>query len=335
VTQYPSTAAPAEIRDSRFRIWHNVLISGIALAAAFVLSINPDIFDRPLTGLINGFAGRSAFFDRLTFIVFSSSTFSGAVLVAMVWSCWFDTTDPESRSHILVGTLASFGAGAISRFLQYTLPTHPRPFYDSTLGFKMPANLDQPLNTWNSFPSDHVAVFAGLAIVIYIARSRFSFVAIAITVLAELARVYMGAHYPSDLIGGAALASLVVWATETWWFTSLGAGLSSGSGGRPLYFIWARSSLAIRLPRLPVTYDGQQAFFGIDSVDHPELASTVADKLGSGESTNQSAQAKSASRNPMVAVDCVWNRSRYRVINFAQFCGIGALLPSRKAHREI
>jgi membrane-associated phospholipid phosphatase len=222
VTQHPSSAASVGIRNSRFRIGRNVLISGIALIAAFVLAINPDIFDRPLTGLINGFAGRSAFFDRLALIVFSSSTFSGAVLVALVWSCWFDTTDPESRSHILVGTLASFGAGVISRFLQHTLPTHPRPFYDSTLDFKLPANLDQPLNTWNSFPSDHATVFAGLAIVIYIARSRFAFAAIALTALVELARAYMGAHYPSDLIGGAALASLVVWATQTSWFASLG-----------------------------------------------------------------------------------------------------------------
>jgi undecaprenyl-diphosphatase len=250
VTQYPSSTASVEIRDSRFRIWHNVLISGIALAAAFVLSINPDIFDRPLTGLINGFAGRSAFFDRLTFILFSSSTFCGAVLVALVWSCWFGATDPESRSHILVGTLASFGAGVISRFLQYTLPTHPRPFYDSTLGFKMPANLDQPLNTWNSFPSDHVAVFAGLAIVIYIARSRFSFVAIAITVLAELARVYMGAHYPSDLIGGAALASLVVWATQTSWFASLGSRIVVWQGRSPSLFYMSAFLISYQIATL-------------------------------------------------------------------------------------
>jgi membrane-associated phospholipid phosphatase len=205
------------------RIGHNVLISGIALVAAFVLSINPDIFDRPLARLINGFAGRYAFFDRFAFVVFSSPTFSGTVLVALLWACWFDATDPESRSRILVGILASFGAGLISRVLQYTLPTHLRPFYDSTLDFKLPANLDQPLNTWNSFPSDHMTVFAGLAVVIYIARSRFAFAAIAFTALVELARIYMGAHYPSDLIGGAALASLVVWATQTSWFTSLGS----------------------------------------------------------------------------------------------------------------
>jgi membrane-associated phospholipid phosphatase len=167
--------------------------------------------------------------------VFSSPTFSGAVLVALVWACWFDTTDPESRSHILVGTLASFGAGVISRVIQYTLPT-PRPIYDSRLGFKLPANLNQPLNTWNSFPSDHVTVFAGLAIVTYIARSRFAFAAIASTVLAELARVYMGAHYPSDLIGGAALASLVVWATETSWFTSLGSRIVEWQRRSPCLF---------------------------------------------------------------------------------------------------
>jgi hypothetical protein len=123
-------------RSLRLRNRHNVLISGIALIASFVLAINTDIFDRPLTGLIDAFAGRSAFFDWFTFVVFSSPTFSGTVVVALLWSCWFDTTDPESRSHILVGTLASFGAGAISRVLQYALPTHPRPFYDQRSALK-------------------------------------------------------------------------------------------------------------------------------------------------------------------------------------------------------
>ena len=237
-------------RDVRLRIGYNVLISGIALVAAFALAINPDIFDRPLTGLINGFAGRSAFFDRLTFILFTSPTFSGAVLVALVWSCWFDTTDPESRAHILVGTLASLGAGVISRVLQYTLPTHPRPFYDSTLGFKLPANLEQPLNTWNSFPSDHVTVFAGLVVVIYIARSRFAFAAIALTALTEFARVYMGAHYPSDLIGGAALASLVVWATETSWFTSLGSRIVGWQRRSPSLFYMSAFFISYQIATL-------------------------------------------------------------------------------------
>jgi undecaprenyl-diphosphatase len=216
------TNSGAQATPDALPIWRNLFISAVVFIAAFVLALNPGIFDRPLTRLVNGFAGHSALFDGLTFVVFATATLPGAALLALVWSCWFATDNLRSRSRILVGVLASFGAGIISRFLQYTLPTHPRPFYDTALGFKMPLELHEPLNTWNSFPSDHVTVFAAIAMVTYVARSRLAFVAMAFTALLELPRIYMGAHYPSDLIGGAALGSLMVWATQTSWFLSLG-----------------------------------------------------------------------------------------------------------------
>jgi undecaprenyl-diphosphatase len=142
--------------------------------------------------------------------------------MAMIWFCWFDNRDPDSRVRILVGTLAALGAGVISRFLQYTLPTHPRPYYDPALDFHRPFSLDPPSNTWDSFPSDHVAVFAGLAVVLYLARPWFAFYAIAWTIIVESCRVYMGGHYPSDLIAGAALAAFVIWSAQASWVISKG-----------------------------------------------------------------------------------------------------------------
>jgi membrane-associated phospholipid phosphatase len=102
------------------------------------------------------------------------------------------------------------------------LPTHPRPYFDQALHFQQPFNLEEAYNNWNSFPSDHVAVFAGLAIVLYIARPSFSIYAIAWMILVESFRNYIGAHYPSDLIAGAALAAFGVWASQMSWPISVG-----------------------------------------------------------------------------------------------------------------
>jgi undecaprenyl-diphosphatase len=101
--------------------------------------------------------------------------------------------------------------------LQHKLPTHPRPYYDTALGFHLPFNPEVPYNNWNSFPSDHVTVFAGLAVVLYIVRPKFVVYAIVGTTIVESFRTYIGAHYPSDLIGGAALAASVVWASQLSW----------------------------------------------------------------------------------------------------------------------
>jgi undecaprenyl-diphosphatase len=129
---------------------------------ALALALIPEAFDRPATRLINGFANHSWLFDYLIDASSKYATFTGVVMMALIWYCWFEKRDPERRVRVLVGTLASIGAGAISRILQHELPTHPRPYYDTALGFQLPLNLDEVFfNNWNSFPSDHVAVFAG------------------------------------------------------------------------------------------------------------------------------------------------------------------------------
>jgi membrane-associated phospholipid phosphatase len=197
------------------RIYRNLLISVVVFLLALALALVPEAFDRPAARLINGFANRSWLFDYSVAAASKYFTFSGAALMALIWYCWFENNDLEHRTRILVGTLASLGAGMISRLLQHALPTHPRPYYDPVLDFHRPLSLEPPSNTWDSFPSDHVAVFAGLAIVLYIARPRFVMWAILGTIIVESFRAYMGAHYPSDLLAGAALAGSVVWASQT------------------------------------------------------------------------------------------------------------------------
>jgi hypothetical protein len=104
--------------------------------------------------------------------------------------------------------------GFVSRLLQHALPTHPRPYYDEMIQFRVPLNQEQLLNTWHSFPSDHVTVLAGLGAVLFVARSRLAIPMLIYTAVMELPRTYMGAHYPSDLIGGAVLAFMCVWAVQ-------------------------------------------------------------------------------------------------------------------------
>jgi membrane-associated phospholipid phosphatase len=223
--------------DVRARIFPNLLISFAVFFAAFVLAVNPDVFDRPLATMINRIVGRSSLFDDLVLSAYAAPTFCGVLLVSLIWFSWFDDVGAEHRARILVGTLASLAAGGASRLLQHVLPTHPRPYYDPAIHFQLPSGHEHlELNSWNSFPSDHVVVFAGLVIVIYIARSRFAFAAMILTGVVELSRVYYGAHYPSDLLGGAALASIIVWAVQAPFFVSLGQLGARWERTQPSYF---------------------------------------------------------------------------------------------------
>jgi membrane-associated phospholipid phosphatase len=232
------------------KIRRNMLISGFVFIGAFVLASIPEAFDRPVTRLVNRFADHSPLFDYMVSAFSEYATFSGVLLVALIWYCWFDDDNSENRVRILVGTIASFGAGVISRFLQHTLTTHPRPYYDPALDFHRPNGMDLPFNTWDSFPSDHVAVFAGLAVVLYVARPRLAVYAIIWTMIVESLRTYTGSHYPSDLIAGAALAAFVVWAAQASWPASLGERMLRLERSSPALFYMTAFFLSYQIATL-------------------------------------------------------------------------------------
>jgi membrane-associated phospholipid phosphatase len=244
-------AAEAHERDGLHgQILRNIVLSGLVFLCALALALVPAAFDRPTTRLINSVADRSWLFDYFVDASNRYPTFSGVLLIAMIWYCWFDNPDTERRARILVGTLASVAAGCISRTLQHTLPTHPRPYYDPALGFHLPLSLEAPYNTWDSFPSDHATVFAGLAVVLFIARPRFVIYAIAWTIVVESARTYIGAHYPSDLIAGAALAAFLVWASQMSWPISTGKKLVRWEQSSPAVFYMSAFFLSYQIATL-------------------------------------------------------------------------------------
>lgn len=67
-----------------------------------------------------------------------------------------------------------------------------------------------------SFPSDHVSALAGIAVALLLWRRRtLGLIVLAVTVLVAVARVMVGVHYPSDVLGGfgdGLLVGLVVFA---------------------------------------------------------------------------------------------------------------------------
>ena len=85
-----------------------------------------------------------------------------------------------------------------------TLVERPRPFErlaeaDPLLGGTVGA----------SFPSGHAATsFAGAIVLAYLVRRAVPALA-ALAVLVSFSRVYVGVHYPLDVLGGAALGSAV------------------------------------------------------------------------------------------------------------------------------
>jgi undecaprenyl-diphosphatase len=167
---------------------------------------------------LNQLASRSEIFDRLMLDMADSALLKGALFMAYFWYLWFRRDgDVTRRRRIVVASLiGAIIAAIVARSLQLALPIHDRPLHDAALNFVLPTGVNpDTLAHWNSFPSDHAMLFFALSAAVA-AHSRLLGALASIWTLAVicLPRVYLGYHYPSDIVVGAGLGILVMVATH-------------------------------------------------------------------------------------------------------------------------
>ena len=172
-----------------------------------------NVFDTTVVSAVNQYAQRSWAFDNAVYLLSNNHLLKGGVLTTLIWWLWFrdDPRQGERRAHILATFAASVVSMAIARALALTTPFRLRPLHEAALAFRLPIG-EPPTNLdgWSSFPSDHSTLFFTLATGLLFASRRAGFFAlIYTTVFICLPRLYLGLHYPTDLLAGAALGALV------------------------------------------------------------------------------------------------------------------------------
>jgi undecaprenyl-diphosphatase len=171
-----------------------------------------NVFDITVVSAVNQYAQRSWAFDNAIYFLSNNHLLKGGVLTTLIWWLWFrdDPRQGERRAHILATFAACVVSMAVARTVALTAPFRLRPLHEPALAFRLPfgepaANLDG----WSSFPSDHAALFFTLATgLLFASRRAGLFALLYTTVFICLPRLYLGLHYPTDLIAGAALGAL-------------------------------------------------------------------------------------------------------------------------------
>lgn len=169
--------------------------------------------DERLIRWINGPAGRDELLDRFVFDVADSSLLKGGVFLAIYCWIWFqaDERRDDTRRMIVASLIAALITSAVARLAQLGLPFHQRPLHAS-LGLNVPLSITpETLKTWSSFPSDHAVLFLALCVPIW-SWSRWLGIAAfcwALVVVC-LPRIYLGYHYPSDVLAGAVVGILLM-----------------------------------------------------------------------------------------------------------------------------
>ncbi|MFB6816623.1 phosphatase PAP2 family protein [Streptomyces sp. NPDC056347] len=176
------------------------------MAGLAVDGSNPDV---SLLYDINGLAKSApAWFDRVMEFVGEYGILLGLVLVVL-W-CWWSVrrrgTADDSVAAVAGIVWAPLAAGIA---LLVNIPIRgfverPRPFRDHQ-GLEV---LVTGKNDF-SFVSDHATMAMALGVGLFVANRKFGIAAIGLAVLEGFCRVYMGVHYPTDVIGGFALGTAV------------------------------------------------------------------------------------------------------------------------------
>jgi undecaprenyl-diphosphatase len=170
--------------------------------------MNIDTLDRAFELWLNTFAHVHPQLDRSIVMFQDNRLYQGGIFFAFLWYLWYKGRRPE----VIRACVGIFSALAVARLLQFWLPHRLRPLHDLTLNFVLPYGVDRSvLEHWSSFPSDHAAVLFAIGVVIWRTSRTLGLLAMAWGfVFGCLTRLYVGFHYPSDIIGGAVIGMLIM-----------------------------------------------------------------------------------------------------------------------------
>ncbi|MEV5549358.1 phosphatase PAP2 family protein [Streptomyces sp. NPDC052309] len=166
---------------------------------------NPDV---ELLYDINGLAKDAPhWFDRVMEFVGEYGLLFAIVLLVL-W-CWWSVRrrggeDAAPSVAALVWAPLAAGVAVLVNVPIRGFVERPRPF-------KTHDGLEVLVEGKNdfSFVSDHATLVMAMAVALFVANRKFGVVAIVLAVLGGFCRVYMGVHYPTDVVGGFALGTAV------------------------------------------------------------------------------------------------------------------------------
>ncbi len=175
---------------------------------ATLLADGSDSIDWTLVSRINGFArDLPGWLDSvLSFLGEYGVPLASVLMLLVAWNWARRQRDaPSAVAGVLWAGLAS-GIALVLNVPVRAIVQRPRPFVAH------PGQLDLLTNHQanGSFASDHATFTAAIAVGLLLIHRKFGLIAAGLAAFEGFLRVFMGVHYPTDVVGGYALGTSTV-----------------------------------------------------------------------------------------------------------------------------
>lgn len=168
----------------------------------FIESINQQLFLK-----IN--AGLDTNIDRIEFAMVCADYL--LYLVPLLLICMWLWGNSDSKKVAMKSTLVAFSALALAQMIGFIYP-HPRPFMIALGHTFIPHVADA------SFPSDHMTLFSAIAVTMFVAKHYVkAVILIVMSLLVAWARIFLGVHFPLDMVGAVMLSGLTLLIFKPLW----------------------------------------------------------------------------------------------------------------------
>lgn len=155
--------------------------------------------------LINGLAGKWAWLDYVAMFIAEYSEYILAAAFLIILAVNFKKYWKPLLLSLVAAGVSRFVIGSAMRALWF----RPRPFlveHVNQLVYHDP--------TEGAFPSGHALFYFALSYIIYKYNKKLGIAFYIFSLLIIFSRIFVGIHWPSDILAGAIIGTLVAWGID-------------------------------------------------------------------------------------------------------------------------
>ena len=153
----------------------------------------------------NGFAGQVEWLDILGLLIAEYLIFAIPLIIILVY---FLSKKRKKIFSILLKIVLGLGLVYLLDYLVGLIFPRPRPFVNHQEIYQLAKLFARPIDY--SFPSHHTASAFVLALSVLLDWKKFGIILLVMACVIGLGRIFIGVHYPTDILGGIVTAIISV-----------------------------------------------------------------------------------------------------------------------------